>query len=94
LHPADPNIAIAKQAPLHTLLANQIALDEGSFPAPRSYASGAMVRFGRGLVSGNCFFAVILGVDKRSSLLFDAVVARTFVRATITAVERCVSVRR
>jgi hypothetical protein len=53
-----------------------------------------MVRFGRGLVSGDRRSAVILGVDKRSSLLFDAVVARTFVGATITAVERCVSVRR
>jgi hypothetical protein len=94
LHPTDPDIAIAKQAPLHPLLANQIALDEGSLPAPRSYAPGAMVRIGRGLVSGNRCFAVLLGVDKRSSLLFDTVVGLAFVRATITAVERCVSVRR
>jgi hypothetical protein len=86
LHPADPDIAIAKQAPLHTLLANQIALDEGSFSAPRSYAPGAMVRFGRGLVSSNRCFAVFLGVDERSSLLFDTVVALAFVGATIAAV--------
>jgi hypothetical protein len=53
-----------------------------------------MVRIGRGLVSGNRCFAAILGVDKRSSLLFDAVVARTFVGATVTFGEWCVSVRR
>jgi hypothetical protein len=94
LHPADPDVAIARQATLHTLLADQIALDEGPFPAPRSHAPGAMVRIGRGLVSGNRCFAVLLGVDKRSSLLFDGVVANTSFGATVTFGEWCVSVCR
>ena len=81
LHPADPDVAVAKQAPLHTLLADQVSLDEGPLPAPRPHALGATVGIGLGLVSGNRRFAVLLGVDKRSSRrLRDAVVARAFAR--------------
>ena len=95
LHPADPDIAITRQAALHTLLADEIPLDEGSLPAPRSHAPGAMVRIGRGLASGNRRSAVLLGVDERSRCrLFDAIVAQAFAEATITAGDWCVCVCR
>jgi hypothetical protein len=95
LHPADPNVAISRQAPLYTLLADQISLDEGSLPAPRSHSPGTTVAIGLGLIDGNRCIAVLLGVDKRSSRrLRAAVVAHTFVRAVISAGEWCIGVRR
>ena len=97
LHSADPDVAVAKQTPLHTLLADQISLDVGSFPAPRPHALGVTVRTERGLVSGYRRFAVLLGVDKRSSrqlLDLEAVVAPAFGGAILTAGDWCVGVRR
>ena len=95
LHPADPNVAVSEQPPLHTLLADEVSLRSRSLPARRAHALAATLGPRRGLIGGNRRRAVLSGVDKRSRCrLLAAVVTHAFAGANFTTVGWYVGVRR